>query len=45
MTTDALANVLAIETWSNRTYDALRDIADPKLQLAIGLASPEYLVS
>jgi uncharacterized protein (DUF1800 family) len=45
MTTDALAHMLAIETWSNRTYDALRGIADPKLQLAIGLASPEYLVS
>jgi uncharacterized protein (DUF1800 family) len=44
-TTDALAETLAVETWSDRTYAALRSVTEPRLLLTLGLASPEYLVS
>ena len=40
----ALADLLVIDAWSNRTHTALRDIKDPRLLLALGLASPEYAV-
>jgi|SRR5579859_1612437 len=45
MSTDALADRLAVDTWSDRTYEALTDVNDPRLLLALGLASPEYLVT
>jgi uncharacterized protein (DUF1800 family) len=44
-TPDGLADTLAIDTWSDRTYAALRSVSDPRLLLTLGLASPEYLVS
>ncbi|MCW3840040.1 DUF1800 domain-containing protein [Micromonospora yasonensis] len=45
MNAEELANVLAIETWTNRTYLALKQAKEPRKLLIIGLASPEYLVS
>jgi uncharacterized protein (DUF1800 family) len=44
-TADELADLLAIEVWTDRTYAILREVTDPTLQLTIGLSSPEYLVT
>ncbi len=41
---DALADLLVIDSWSNRTRTALTGIADPRRLLALGLASPDYAV-
>jgi uncharacterized protein (DUF1800 family) len=43
--TEALAEMLAVDTWSDRTYAALRGAGDPRTMLTLGLSSPEYLVS
>ena len=42
---DALANLLAIDGWTDRTYSILKSISDPRQLLTLGLASPEYLVT
>lgn len=41
---DALATLLVVDTWTDRTHAALRDVRDPRKLLALGLASPEYAV-
>lgn len=41
---DALADLLVIDGWSDRTRAALAGIKDPRRLLALGLASPEYAV-
>jgi uncharacterized protein (DUF1800 family) len=43
-TPEVLADTLAVETWSDRTYAALRSVKDPRLLVTLGLSSPEYLV-
>jgi uncharacterized protein (DUF1800 family) len=40
-----LADTLAVDVWSDRTYTVLREVTDPTLRLTIGLSSPEYLVT
>jgi uncharacterized protein (DUF1800 family) len=46
ITIDALAGRLAIDTWSDRTYEVLKSVnGDPRLRYAIALNSPEYLVT
>ncbi|MEV4663200.1 DUF1800 family protein [Micromonospora echinofusca] len=45
LTPEGVAHVLAIETWTNRTYAALKGTTDPQRLLTLGLASPEYLVT
>jgi uncharacterized protein (DUF1800 family) len=42
---ESLATLLAVDTWTNRTYAALRGVTDPRRLVAIGLVSPEYLVT
>jgi uncharacterized protein (DUF1800 family) len=42
---ESLADMLAIDVWTDRTYAVLREVTDPTLQLTIGLSSPEYLVT
>ncbi|WP_346536177.1 DUF1800 family protein [Micromonospora sp. DPT] len=44
MTAEQLANILAIDTWTNRTYLALKQAKNPRQLLTLGLVSPEYLV-
>lgn len=39
------ANLLAVDTWTNRTYAVLKGIDSPRRMLTVALASPEYLVS
>jgi hypothetical protein len=42
----AVARLLVVDAWTNRTRDALRAAAaDPRRLLTVGLASPEYTVS
>ncbi|MDY7090283.1 MAG: DUF1800 family protein [Actinomycetota bacterium] len=41
---DALAALLAVDSWTDRTRAALGDVRDPRRLLALGLASPEYAV-
>jgi uncharacterized protein (DUF1800 family) len=41
---DALADLLVVDGWSDRTRAALSGIKDPRRLLALGLASPEYAV-
>ncbi|WP_250031118.1 DUF1800 domain-containing protein [Paractinoplanes maris] len=41
---EALADLLALDGWTDRTRAALDGIRDPKKLLALGLASPEYAV-
>lgn len=45
MNAEELADLLAVETWTNRTYLALKRARSPRQLLTLGLASPEYLVS
>jgi uncharacterized protein (DUF1800 family) len=42
---DSLANLLAIDRWTDRTYSILKTVTDPRQLLTLGLASPEYLVT
>jgi uncharacterized protein (DUF1800 family) len=42
--TEALAALLAVDGWSDRTHAALTATKDPRRLLALGLASPEYAV-
>jgi uncharacterized protein (DUF1800 family) len=41
---EALADLLVVDGWSDRTKAALTGIRDPRRLLALGLASPEYAV-
>jgi uncharacterized protein (DUF1800 family) len=41
---EALADLLVVDGWSDRTRDALQDVRQPRRLLALGLASPEYAV-
>jgi uncharacterized protein (DUF1800 family) len=41
---EALADLLVVDGWSDRTRAALTGITDPRRLLALGLASPEYAV-
>jgi hypothetical protein len=42
---DALARLLVVDAWTDRTAAVLKPVAkDPKRLLAIGLATPEYTV-
>ncbi|AGZ42400.1 DUF1800 domain-containing protein [Actinoplanes friuliensis] len=42
---EALARLLVVDTWTNRTNTVLQDAArEPRRLLALGLASPEYAV-
>jgi len=45
LSVEELAGVLAVETWTSRTYDSLKDVTDPTHRLILGLMSPEYMVS
>jgi uncharacterized protein (DUF1800 family) len=42
---ESLAELLAVETWTNRTYAGLKRITDARHLLALGLVTPEYLVT
>jgi uncharacterized protein (DUF1800 family) len=42
--TAALADLLAVDGWSDRTNAALKGVKEPRRLLALGLASPEYAV-
>ncbi|MEH0933660.1 DUF1800 domain-containing protein [Micromonospora psammae] len=44
LTAEELATLLAVETWTPRTYLALKQARNPRQLLTLGLASPEYLV-
>jgi uncharacterized protein (DUF1800 family) len=41
---DALAEMLVVDGWSDRTATALRTVKNPQRLLAAGLASPEYAI-
>ncbi|GAA4603460.1 uncharacterized protein (DUF1800 family) [Actinoplanes octamycinicus] len=41
---EALAHLLVVDTWTDRTHAVLREVKDPKRLLALGLVSPEYTV-
>ncbi|MBU2664167.1 DUF1800 domain-containing protein [Actinoplanes bogorensis] len=41
---EALANLLVVDGWSDRTAAVLKDVKEPRKLLALGLASPEYAV-
>ncbi|BCJ46935.1 hypothetical protein GCM10010168_35450 [Actinoplanes ianthinogenes] len=41
---EALAHLLVVDAWTDRTYAVLRAVKDPRRLLALGLASPEYTV-
>ncbi|MEU8819359.1 DUF1800 domain-containing protein [Actinoplanes sp. NPDC048796] len=41
---EALASLLVVDGWSDRTRAALSGVKDPRRLLALGLASPEYAV-
>ncbi|WP_406066950.1 DUF1800 family protein [Micromonospora sp. NBC_01638] len=45
LTPEGMAHILTIDTWTNRTYAALKATTDPQRLLTLGLASPEYLVT
>jgi uncharacterized protein (DUF1800 family) len=44
-TPESIANVLAIEAWTDGTYSALKSASGSRSRLTLGLASPEYLVT
>ncbi|MBL7259736.1 DUF1800 domain-containing protein [Paractinoplanes lichenicola] len=41
---EALAALLVVDGWSDRTYAVLKGVKEPRRLLALGLASPEYAV-
>lgn len=45
LTPESLANMLAIDTWTDRTYASMKGVSDSRTLLILGLASPEYLVT
>jgi uncharacterized protein (DUF1800 family) len=45
LTPESLANLLAVETWTDRTYAGLKRVTDSRRLLTLGLVSPEYMVT
>ncbi|HLL64497.1 MAG TPA: DUF1800 domain-containing protein [Micromonosporaceae bacterium] len=45
LTAEELAHTLCLQTWTDRTYSALKDVTNPGHLLLLGLCSPEYLVN
>jgi uncharacterized protein (DUF1800 family) len=45
LTPESLASLLAVGTWTDRTYAGLKRVTDPRQLLTLGLVSPEYLVT
>ncbi|MEE6263823.1 DUF1800 domain-containing protein [Plantactinospora sonchi] len=45
LTPEGLAHLLCLPGWTNRTYEVLRAVNDPRQLLILGLNSPEYLVT
>jgi uncharacterized protein (DUF1800 family) len=45
MSLEDMARMLAVDTWTNRTYQALKGTTDPRRLLTLGLVSPEYVVT
>jgi uncharacterized protein (DUF1800 family) len=45
LTPEDVARLLAVDSWSDRTYAVLRGVRDSRLLLTLGLVSPEYLVT
>jgi uncharacterized protein (DUF1800 family) len=45
LTPEEVADRLGIEKWTDRTYAALRNVDNARLLMALGLVSPEYLVT
>ncbi|GIF52133.1 uncharacterized protein (DUF1800 family) [Asanoa ferruginea] len=45
LTPESLAGLLGVETWTDRTYTALKGVSDVRRLLTLGLVSPEYLVT
>ena len=45
LTPESLAHLLAVDAWTDRTLAVLKTTSDPRRMLALGLASPEYVVT
>jgi uncharacterized protein (DUF1800 family) len=45
LTPESLADLLVIDSWTDRTYSVLKGETDPRRLLTLGLASPEYLIT
>ncbi|MGC4807016.1 DUF1800 domain-containing protein [Micromonospora sp. DT233] len=45
LTPEAVAHLLGVETWTDRTYEVLRAADNSRLMLTLGLVSPEYQVT
>ncbi|GIH04538.1 hypothetical protein Rhe02_26050 [Rhizocola hellebori] len=45
LTVEGLADTLAVDTWTDRTYAALKGVSEPRRMMTLGLVSPEYLVT
>ncbi|MDG4786747.1 DUF1800 family protein [Micromonospora sp. WMMD1102] len=45
LTPEDVAHLLCLDGWTDRTYQVLRDVGDPRQLLVLGLSSPEYLVT
>ena len=45
LTPDQVAQLLCVDGWSDRTLTVLRSASNPRLMLALGLVSPEYVVT
>jgi uncharacterized protein (DUF1800 family) len=45
LTPEAVAHLLCVETWTDRTYEVLRTAGNSRLMLTLGLVSPEYQVT
>lgn len=45
LTPESLAALLCVDSWTDRTYAALKGVTDARGLLTLGLVSPEYLVT
>jgi uncharacterized protein (DUF1800 family) len=45
ITPESVADSLCVDGWTDRTYAVLRDVRKPRVLMALGLVSPEYLVT
>ena len=45
LTPEEVAYILCVDGWTDRTYAVLREVKEPRHVLALGMASPEYLVT
>ncbi|GAA0811173.1 DUF1800 domain-containing protein [Spirilliplanes yamanashiensis] len=45
LTPEQVAGLLCVDGWSDRTLAVLRTASNPRLMLALGLVSPEYVVT